>query len=89
MNTITNRILIIVKVFSQMLFLFGLMAWLDGVVIQFVHPEWLPLQVSHLLPWMRTDTFTILMFIVSAIGFFIWKLIGELMKKEQNNKAAH
>ncbi len=82
MNTTYARIMIIIKVFSQMLFLFGLLAWLDGVVIQFIHPEWLPLAVSHLLPWMRTDTFTIVMFILSAIGFFVWKLISELMKLE-------
>ncbi len=88
MNTTSNRIMIIIKVFSQMLFLFGLLAWLDGVITQFTYPNWLPLPVSHLLPWIRTDTFTILMFIVSAIGFFIWKLIAELMKSEEN-KATH
>jgi len=84
MNTTSKRIMIIIKVFSQMLFLFGLLAWLDGVIIQFTNPNWLPLPVSHLLPWLRTDTFTILMFIVSAIGFFVWKLIAELIKLEQN-----
>lgn len=84
MSTTSKRIMIIIKVLSQMLFLFGLLAWLDGVIIQFTNPNWLPLPVSHLLPWIRTDTFTILMFIVSAIGFFIWKLIVELMKLDQN-----
>jgi hypothetical protein len=83
MNTAFARILVIVKVFSQLLFLFGLLAWLDGVIVQFTHPEWLPLSVSHLLPWIRTDTFTILMFIVSAIGFFVWRVIVELTKTEK------
>ena len=83
MNSAFNRIIVMVKVFAQLLFLFGLLAWLDGVVVQFTHPEWLPLSVSHLLPWIRTDTFTILMFIVSAVGFFVWRVIVELTKTEK------
>jgi hypothetical protein len=83
MNTDFNRIMVIVKVFSQVLFLFGLLAWLDGAIVQFTHPEWLPLSVSHLLPWIRTDTFTILMFIVSAVGFFVWRVIAELIKTDK------
>ena len=83
MNSVFYKLLIIVKVFSQILFLFGLLAWLDGVVVQVTHPEWLPLSVSHLLPWIRTDTFTILMFIVSAVGFFVWRVIAELIKADK------
>ncbi len=83
MNSAFYKSLIIVKVFSQVLFLFGLLAWLDGVVIQLTHPEWLPLSVSHLLPWIRTDTFTILMFIVSAVGFFVWRVIAELIEADK------
>jgi hypothetical protein len=85
MNSIFYRLMLIVKVLGQLLFLFGLLAWLDGVVVQFTHPEWLPLSVSHLLPWIRTDTFTILMFIVSAIGFFVWRVIAEVNKTELKN----
>ena len=71
MKTTESRLAIAVKVIGQMLFLFGFLAWLDGVVIQFTHPEWLPMPVSHLLN-VRTDTFTITMFLVSAIGFLAW-----------------
>ena len=83
MNSAFYKLLIIIKVFSQVLFLFGLLAWLDGVLVQITHPEWLPLSVSHLLPWIRTDTFTILMFIVSAVGFFVWRVIAELIKADK------
>jgi hypothetical protein len=83
MNSVFYKLLIIVKVFSQVLFLFGLLTWLDGVVVQFTHPDWLPLSVSHLLPGIRTDTFTILMFIVSAVGFFVWRVIAELIKADK------
>jgi hypothetical protein len=76
--------ILIIKVAGELLFLYGLLAWLDGVVIQFVDPMWLPMPVTHLLLWMRTDTFTILSFIASALGFFIWRLTVELTKSEQN-----
>jgi uncharacterized protein with PQ loop repeat len=72
---------VIIKVVGEMLFLFGFLAWLDGVGIQFTHPYWLPQPVSHLLN-VRTDTFTIAMFFVSALGFFLWRLTAELMKAE-------
>jgi hypothetical protein len=79
------NIKIIAKVAGQVLFLYGLLAWLDGVFIQFLYPQWLPLPVSHLLLWLRTDTFTIIMFFVSAFGFILWRLAAELLKREQKN----
>jgi|SRR5208282_3635860 len=84
MNASSSRlVLVLVKVVGQMLFFFGLLAWLDGVVIQFTHPSWLPMPVSHLLN-VRTDTFTIIMFFVSAFGFFIWRVAAELAKVENS-----
>lgn len=84
MKRASERKVLIVKVAGELLFLYGLLAWLDGVVIQIVNPMWLADPVSHLFPWMRTDTFTILSFIASAIGFFIWRIAVELIKFEQN-----
>jgi hypothetical protein len=74
--------LIIMKVGGEFLFLFGLLAWVYGVLIQLVHPEWLPLGLSHLIPWIRVDTFTITSFIVAAIGFLMWRLAKELNAKQ-------
>jgi hypothetical protein len=74
--------LIIMKVCGEFLFLFGLLAWVYGVLIQLVHPEWLPLGLSHLTPWIRVDTFTITSFIVAAIGFLMWRLAKELNAKQ-------
>ena len=88
MKRASERIVFIVKVVGELLFLYGLLAWLDGVVIQIADPMWLPMPVSHLFPWMRTDNFTILSFITSAIGFFMWRIAVELIKFEQN-KATH
>jgi hypothetical protein len=74
--------LIIMKVSGEFLFLFGLLAWVYGVLIQLVHPEWLPLGLSHLTPWIRVDTFTITSFIIAAIGFLMWRLAKELNAKQ-------
>jgi len=74
---------IVIKAIGELLFLYGLLAWLDGVVIQFFYPAWLPQPVSHLLPWMRTDTFTIICFFVSALGFLLWRLTNGLLKADR------
>ncbi len=72
--------LIFVKVVGEFLFLFGLLAWIYGVLIQLIHPEWLPLSLSHLVMWIRVDTFTILSFIVAAFGFLVWRIAEELLR---------
>jgi hypothetical protein len=72
---------IVVKVVGQLLFLFGLLGWLYGVLVQLIHPEWLRLGLSHLIPWIRVDTFTIICFIASAVGFFVWRLTRELLSR--------
>ncbi len=75
--------LIVLKVAGEFLFLFGLLAWVYGVLIQLIHPEYLSKGLSHLIPWIRVDTFTILSFIVAAIGFLIWRLASELLNSKQ------
>jgi len=72
---------IVAKVLGELLFLFGLFGWVYGVLVQLVHPEWLTLQLSHLITWIRVDTFTIICFIISAVGFFIWRLTRELLSR--------
>jgi len=69
---------LVIKVFGEFLFLFGLLAWVYGVLIQLIHPEWLTLGLSHLLPWIRVDTLTIISFIIAAIGFLMWRLCKEI-----------
>lgn len=73
--------IIIVKGFAELLFLFGFLGWVYGILVQLTHPEWLPLGLSYLIPWIRVDTFTIMSFIISAIGFFIWRLARELLSR--------
>ena len=75
--------LIVLKVVGEFLFVFGILAWAYGVLIQLIHPEFLTTSVSHIIPWIRVDTFTILSFIISALGFLIWRLAKELLNSAQ------
>ncbi len=81
-----KKVHVLIKLFGESLFLFGLLGWINGEIVQFTHPEWLRLPISHLFLWIRTDTFTILSFIISAIGFFVWRLAKELTSQNQNSK---
>lgn len=74
------RYVVLVKVVGELLFVCGLLGWIYGVVIVFVHPSWLSAPLSHLTPWLRQDTFTIFSFLVSMTGFFMWRLASELTK---------
>jgi hypothetical protein len=67
----------VLRVIGEALFLYGLLGWIYGVVIQITHPYWLPGALSHLIKWIRLDTFAVLSFIVSIIGFLIWRLTRE------------
>jgi hypothetical protein len=69
---------VLVKVAGELLFLYGLLGWIYGVLVQLTHPYWLSLGLSHLTPWIRTDTFTVISFAVSAVGFLMWSLAREL-----------
>lgn len=75
-----NANIAVVKVVGEVLFLYGFLGWVYGVLIQLIHPYWLPLPISHLTPWIRVDTFTVISFILSAIGFLMWRLTRELTK---------
>jgi len=68
---------VVVKVVGEALFLYGFLGWIYGVLVQLTNPRWLSLGLSHLTPWIRTDTFTIISFLISAIGFFTWRLAKE------------
>jgi hypothetical protein len=66
-----NLKLIVLKVAGEFLFLFGLLSWGYGVAFQFIFPDWLTGGLSHITPWIRVDTFTIIGFVVAALGFII------------------
>ncbi|MGH2363671.1 MAG: hypothetical protein ACRDGF_11145 [Chloroflexota bacterium] len=57
------------------IFLFGLLGWGYIVLVALVHPQTLHLQLTHLLPWPREDTFGEGAFAASFIAFFGWRLL--------------
>jgi hypothetical protein len=69
--------IVFVEVIGKLLFLYGLLGWTYGVLVQLIHPNWLTSGLSHITPWIRVDTFTVISFIVSSGGFFIWMLARE------------
>ena len=73
----------LVEVIGKLLFLYGLLGWIYGVLVQLVHPDWLTLGLTHLIPWIRVDTFTVISFIVSGVGFLMWMLTRELTSPAQ------
>ena len=42
-----------------------------------VHPETLTIQLSHLTPWIREDTFGIISWIVSFVSFLMWNILRD------------
>jgi hypothetical protein len=68
------------RVVGEALFLYGLLAWVYGVLVSLINPSLLSLGLSHLTTWIRLDTFTIISFILSIVGFLIWRLTTEFKK---------
>ena len=75
----------IMKVFGQLFFLYGLLGWIYGIIIQVTHPSWLNTTLSHLTLWIRVDTFAVSSFIISILGFLIWKFTRELEGREKKS----
>jgi hypothetical protein len=67
----------IVKAASFTFFIFVFLGLLCIAAVTLVHPQTLPLQLTHFAPWPREDTFGIVCFVVSFISFFIWNLVKD------------
>ena len=76
--------LIVSKVAGEFLFLFGLLAWIYGVLIQLIQPEYQYAILSAFIPWIHVNALAILGFVVAAIGFLIWRLTKELQNAIDN-----
>ena len=76
-KTFSSAAVTVVKVLGEVLFLYGLLGWIYGVTIELTNPRWLALGLSHLIVWIRVDTFAVISFLLSIIGFFMWRLARE------------
>jgi hypothetical protein len=81
MNKNANTNVAVLRVIGEGLFLYGLLGWTYGVLIQLTEPYVLTERLSHLITWIRVDTFAVSSFIMSIIGFFIWRLTRETAKE--------
>ena len=67
----------LIKSASLTVFVFGLLGWIYIALIALIHPETLTIQLTHLTPWIREDTFGMLSFTVSFFSFFIYNLVKD------------
>ena len=65
----------ILRALTLTLFVFGLLGWFYIVLNSEFHPQTLPMQLTHFLPFPREDTFGEVSFLVSFVLFFVWNLI--------------
>lgn len=86
MRNVLSKTIILFKIVGEVFFVYGLLGWIYGVLIQLYHPNWLAAPLSHLTHWIRVDTFTIASFLVSAIGFLMWRLAAELTRFPKDPK---
>ncbi len=73
--------LIVLKVTGEFLFLFGMLAWIYGVIVQLGLPQYQYTELSPLIPWIHVDAFAIVSFIIAAIGFIMWRFAKELSER--------
>ena len=59
------------------IFVFSLLGGIYIILVSFFRVETLTIQLSHLTPWIREDTFGVFSFIVSFFSFLIWNLTRE------------
>jgi len=81
MLKMAKNYLAILEVVGETLFIYGLLGWIYGVLVQLIYPSWLHFGLSNLTPWIRIDTFAVLSFIVSIVGFFTSRLCKQLIPK--------
>jgi len=67
----------IIERITLTIFVFSLLAGIYIILVSFFRTETLTIQLSHLTPWIREDTFGILSWIISFFSFLIWNLIRE------------
>jgi hypothetical protein len=64
----------VVREISLALAIYGMAAWIYVGLCALVAPATLALPLTHLLPSLREDTFGVLSFIVSFLGFISYRI---------------
>ena len=53
---------------------YGVAGWVYVVIVSLVAPQTLPLQLTHLSTWPRTDTFGEASFVISFVAFIVFRM---------------
>lgn len=64
----------IVNVIALAIAVYGFAAWVYVALVALILPRTLPLQLTHLSSWPRTDTFGEICFVVSFVAFITYML---------------
>jgi hypothetical protein len=64
----------ILNILSLAVALYSFASWVYVALVALILPQTLPLQLTHLTRWPRTDTFGELSFIVSFLAFITYML---------------
>ena len=64
----------IIRALSLTAFFHGVLGFLYIAAAAMIHPQTLPIQLSHLTPWIREDTFGFLSFAISIVSLFVYNL---------------
>lgn len=64
----------IVNVLALAFAVYGFACWMYVALVALILPRTLPLQLTHLSRWPRTDTFGEISFVVSFVAFIIYML---------------
>jgi hypothetical protein len=67
----------ILAVISLSLAIYGMVEWIYVAVCSLVIPDVLPLPLVHLLPFLREDTSGFISFILSFLGFTVYRFLRE------------
>jgi len=62
---------------SLSLAVYGMVGWVYVAILGLVAPNTLHLPLTHLLPHLREDTSGVISFIISFIGFVIYRIIRD------------
>ncbi len=54
--------------------IYGFAGWVYVAAVALVLPRTLPVQLTHLASWPRTDTFGEASFVVSFVAFFVYRV---------------
>lgn len=69
-----NKLRKVIRALSLTGFVHGMAGWIYIAAVALKHPETLSIQLSHLTPWIREDTFGFICFAISIVSLFVYNL---------------